>query len=101
LEHARINIAQTGPLPGKKRFFVMAVTAPADRPCHDAFVGSGETTMKDILFSVVMSLVLFFAVSYVHRAKAEPCIGNNCTHIEEIVTLPQSDGSGGCTGSGC
>jgi len=57
--------------------------------------------MKDILFSVVMSLVLFFAVSYVHRAKAEPCIGNNCTHIEEIVTLPQADGSGGCTGSGC
>ena len=34
--------------------------------------------MKDILFSVVMSFVLFFAVSYVHRAKADACGGANC-----------------------
>lgn len=41
--------------------------------------------MKDIVFSVVMSVVLFFAVSYVHRAKADTCGGNNCA-IEELVT---------------
>ena len=57
--------------------------------------------MKDILFSVVMSVVLFFAVSYVHRAKADTCGSANCAHIEEVVTLPQADGSGGCTGSRC
>ena len=45
----------------------------------------GETAMKDILFSVVVSVVLFFAVSYVHRAKADNCVGSNCAHIEELL----------------
>jgi hypothetical protein len=55
--------------------------------------------MKDLLFSIVISVVLFFAVSYVHRAKADACGGANCTHMEELATLPQADGS--CAGSNC
>jgi hypothetical protein len=82
----------------RKRFFVTAITALGEQPCHAAFVGSRERAMKDILFSVVMSVVLFFAVSYVHRAKADTCGSANCAHIEELVTLPQGDG---CAGANC
>jgi hypothetical protein len=52
--------------------------------------------MKDIVFSVVMSLVLFVAVSYVHRAKAEGCSNSNCA-VEELVILPQVEGGAQCT----
>jgi hypothetical protein len=45
----------------------------------------GRTAMKSILFSVIMSIVLFFAVSYIQRAVAA---GNpNCV-IEDTVTIP-------------
>jgi len=84
-------------LSGKKRFLVMAITAAGERLWHDAFVGSGETTMKSILFSFVMSLVLFVAVSYLHRAKADGCSTSGCA-TEEIVTLSQANG---CRGSNC
>jgi hypothetical protein len=53
--------------------------------------------MKDIVFSVVMSLVLFVTVSYVHRAKADPCGGANCTFEEPVTTLPQAEGGAQCT----
>jgi hypothetical protein len=45
----------------------------------------GRTAMKSILFSVIMSIVLFLAVSYVQRAAAAG--SPNCV-IEDTVTIP-------------
>jgi hypothetical protein len=42
--------------------------------------------MKSILFSVIMSIVLFLAVSYVQRAAAAD--GNPTCTIEETVATP-------------
>jgi hypothetical protein len=43
--------------------------------------------MKSILFSAIMSVVLFVTVSYIQRAAAEPFDSSNCV-IEHTVTIP-------------